>query len=113
MTAKNQSTYRFTTDCCRRHHDRRSYPSGATARGQRCATGDRLCRLPRVSSQRHLPCLHAPPCRQNHADPHPVWTACTGHHQRSEEHTSELQSRGHLVCRLMLEEKKEYSTLNY
>src|SRR5690625_1867808 len=24
-------------------------------------------------------------------------------HQRSEEHTSELQSRGHLVCRLLLE----------
>src|SRR5690625_5733567 len=26
---------------------------------------------------------------------------------RSEEHTSELQSRGHLVCRLMLEKKKQ------
>src|SRR5690625_6697900 len=25
---------------------------------------------------------------------------------RSEEHTSELQSRGHLVCRLLLEKKK-------
>src|SRR5437660_8347994 len=31
------------------------------------------------------------------------------HHQgaRSEEHTSELQSRGHLVCRLLLEKKKK------
>src|SRR5437870_8685674 len=29
---------------------------------------------------------------------------------RSEEHTSELQSRGHLVCRLLLEKKKQYST---
>src|SRR5690625_7047511 len=27
----------------------------------------------------------------------------TGKYVRSEEHTSELQSRGHLVCRLMLE----------
>src|SRR5207253_3677907 len=27
--------------------------------------------------------------------------------QRSEEHTSELQSRGHLVCRLLLEKKKK------
>src|SRR5690625_5690458 len=27
--------------------------------------------------------------------------------KRSEEHTSELQSRGHLVCRLLLEKKKE------
>src|SRR5690625_5487607 len=29
--------------------------------------------------------------------------------QRSEEHTSELQSRGHLVCRLLLEKKKNMS----
>src|SRR5690625_2724359 len=27
--------------------------------------------------------------------------------QRSEEHTSELQSRGHLVCRLLLEKTKD------
>src|SRR5207253_6303936 len=40
---------------------------------------------------------------------------------RSEEHTSELQSRGHLVCRLLLEKKNKtikqtkqrQSTLNY
>src|SRR5690625_5465316 len=30
----------------------------------------------------------------------------TGAATRSEEHTSELQSRGHLVCRLLLEKKK-------
>src|SRR5690625_6226545 len=29
---------------------------------------------------------------------------------RSEEHTSELQSRGHLVCRLLLEKKKINTT---
>src|SRR6266702_6512346 len=29
-----------------------------------------------------------------------------GRPRRSEEHTSELQSRGHLVCRLLLEQKK-------
>src|SRR6266481_10017863 len=28
-------------------------------------------------------------------------------HRRSEEHTSELQSQVHLVCRLLLEKKKE------
>src|SRR5690625_852784 len=40
--------------------------------------------------------------------------------QRSEEHTSELQSRGHLVCRLLLEKKKHvihqhafYLSINY
>src|SRR5439155_3148961 len=30
-----------------------------------------------------------------------------GVRKRSEEHTSELQSRGHLVCRLLLEKKKK------
>src|SRR3989442_9917726 len=30
---------------------------------------------------------------------------------RSEEHTSELQSRPHLVCRLLLEKKKRCATL--
>src|SRR3989442_2780214 len=29
---------------------------------------------------------------------------------RSEEHTSELQSRPHLVCRLLLEKKKKYKS---
>src|SRR5690625_6297675 len=32
--------------------------------------------------------------------------ALAGLETRSEEHTSELQSRGHLVCRLLLEKKK-------
>src|SRR5439155_26313607 len=31
--------------------------------------------------------------------------------KRSEEHTSELQSRGHLVCRLLLEKKKTLAFL--
>src|SRR5439155_9711235 len=33
-----------------------------------------------------------------------TWNATSP--DRSEEHTSELQSRGHLVCRLLLEKKK-------
>src|SRR5690625_325360 len=40
----------------------------------------------------------------------PVWAIGTGETatpQRSEEHTSELQSRGHLVCRLLLEKKNK------
>src|SRR5262245_62753249 len=31
---------------------------------------------------------------------------------RSEEHTSELQSLRHLVCRLLLEKKKKITTIN-
>src|SRR5437870_9901938 len=34
------------------------------------------------------------------------WKSSRCGHHRSEEHTSELQSRGHLVCRLLLEKKK-------
>src|SRR5215471_20561707 len=34
----------------------------------------------------------------------------TGHDGRSEEHTSELQSRRELVCRLLLEKKKKNMT---
>src|SRR5439155_3834384 len=37
------------------------------------------------------------------------WSGCSNPsvcYERSEEHTSELQSRGHLVCRLLLEKKK-------
>src|SRR3989442_8266217 len=32
---------------------------------------------------------------------------------RSEEHTSELQSRPHLVCRLLLEKKKKINNTHY
>src|SRR5256884_1727507 len=32
---------------------------------------------------------------------------------RSEEHTSELQSRLHLVCRLLLEKKKKTNSIEY
>src|SRR5690554_7219180 len=33
--------------------------------------------------------------------------------RRSEEHTSELQSRPHLVCRLLLEKKKQYQSQKF
>src|SRR3712207_8150373 len=37
----------------------------------------------------------------------------TGGLRRSEEHTSELQSRQYLVCRLLLEKKKHISSYSY
>src|SRR5439155_21477095 len=37
----------------------------------------------------------------------PAKTRARRSSSRSEEHTSELQSRGHLVCRLLLEKKKK------
>src|SRR5690625_6140534 len=39
--------------------------------------------------------------------PMPFYTSVKIQVLRSEEHTSELQSRGHLVCRLLLEKKKK------
>src|SRR3712207_8537323 len=48
-----------------------------------------------------------------------LWDALPGHdaalgwrQTRSEEHTSELQSRQYLVCRLLLEKKKRYPCSN-
>src|SRR5690625_5695937 len=40
-------------------------------------------------------------------------TAARAGRWRSEEHTSELQSRGHLLCRLLLEKKNQYNTEYY
>src|SRR5690625_5956435 len=37
----------------------------------------------------------------------PPQASAGGRRGRSEEHTSELRSRGHLVCRLLLEKKKK------
>src|SRR2546428_9153161 len=37
----------------------------------------------------------------------------TSHQARSEEHTSELQSRSDLVCRLLLEKKKKNTTTSH
>src|SRR2546422_8489297 len=39
--------------------------------------------------------------------PQPSWAVATPVTLRSEEHTSELQSRLHLVCRLLLEKKNK------
>src|SRR2546422_2081552 len=44
---------------------------------------------------------HAPQILQAHGR-----AVAVSHDERSEEHTSELQSRLHLVCRLLLEKKK-------
>src|SRR5690625_7644160 len=58
----------------------------------------------------HCTCLHRIRFRWQHLR-QLTRTAMLGSthcaHTRSEEHTSELQSRGHLVCRLLLEKKKQ------
>src|SRR5690554_7293346 len=48
--------------------------------------------------------------QQNVAEHHPEGDGLC---RRSEEHTSELQSRPHLVCRLLLEKKKKKQNTEY
>src|SRR5207244_5661529 len=45
-----------------------------------------------------------PPAKEHRSQPRQ-----RHHRQRSEEHTSELQSPDHLVCRLLLEKKKQHT----
>src|SRR3712207_6865291 len=45
-------------------------------------------------------------CRRRHGPPAGRLCRYVGNDHRSEEHTSELQSRQYLVCRLLLEKKK-------
>src|SRR5439155_19782922 len=57
---------------------------------------------------------HCPGLRAHRAEyfPFDLVRALNGKY-RSEEHTSELQSRGHLVCRLLLEKKKSNKLSSY
>src|SRR3712207_6960560 len=58
------------------------------------------------------PCHHGPPMTAGHDDLARAADALAARIPaplRSEEHTSELQSRQYLVCRLLLEKKKKHS----
>src|SRR3989442_2771550 len=58
-------------------------------------------RIPRLSCERSAPRMRVMPAVMLF-----LLVAATAA-ERSEEHTSELQSRPHLVCRLLLEKKKK------
>src|SRR3712207_7516759 len=57
----------------------------------------------RSSSSKKVPRLGMPVSRSVRARS----DSCASRRRRSEEHTSELQSRQYLVCRLLLEKKKK------
>src|SRR3712207_7924916 len=62
----------------------------------------RPARRPRTTDAQHCPRrARAVPASQRLRGPGPLYPCA-----RSEEHTSELQSRQYLVCRLLLEKKK-------
>src|SRR5216683_6720724 len=83
-------------------HLDRSLPEAAFAfatTAARCVFATELCTSIRVRSGRACRCE---PMTAGAAGPHlPIGEL------RSEEHTSELQSRSDLVCRLLLEKKKK------
>src|SRR3712207_7216374 len=68
----------------------------------------------RVRGRRHPPRRpHGPPARRArhaHGRRDRALHRRARHRGRSEEHTSELQSRQYLVCRLLLEKKKKQNT---
>src|SRR5439155_22647970 len=68
-----------------------------------------LFRSRRRSSQERARCCRRKRKAKTRRKAKPVARRATGFafRLRSEEHTSELQSRGHLVCRLLLEKKKK------
>src|SRR5690625_5765149 len=79
-----------------------------------CTSGVR--RVPESTAVRRVPVSVAEPYdvlvgtdllrRLPELVPNPQVALICDENVRSEEHTSELQSRGHLVCRLLLEKKK-------
>src|SRR3712207_8028935 len=73
--------------------------------------GKQLWTKRRTASRPQPPaCTAAAPQALVRAAPGPhIWDRPTPI-SRSEEHTSELQSRQYLVCRLLLEKKKKYPT---
>src|SRR5207302_9248482 len=77
---------------------------GACAAPARRALFRRQRRHPVARRQGSRPC---PPCRCVRSGADGRGAAVPAHQQRSEEHTSELQSRENLVCRLLLEKKKQ------
>src|SRR5438874_7075744 len=63
-------------------------------------------KAPRES--RHSMVRYCEPLLDTFGVPHARLEGSNDVHLRSEEHTSELQSRRDLVCRLLLEKKKKY-----
>src|SRR5258707_7681079 len=72
---------------------------GLEAAGLGCGRATHVERMHHGSQARETPIVLQAEARQQYLERH-----------RSEEHTSELQSRQYLVCRLLLEKKKKKNT---
>src|SRR3712207_8995930 len=92
------------------------FPYTTLFRSRGCATNQLLYNLTRRGieydllpwmRERGMPVMAYSPVEQGRLLGEPaVETIARRHGARSEEHTSELQSRQYLVCRLLLEKKK-------
>src|SRR6267143_5134803 len=90
----------LTAYATRQRSGRRRIHRGSCA----CPLSQRVPDLPGRGVPQHLLARCA---RRAHAPPD------RGIPRRSEEHTSELQSQFHLVCRLLLEKKKKINNISY
>src|SRR2546422_2084204 len=99
MSAAASCCARTWTSC------RRSifWSAGITAK----TYGTRCCTPGESSIWRHSDARRSRPWDAEHAATLPQRANVARPRVRSEEHTSELQSRLHLVCRLLLEKKKK------
>src|SRR5436305_2620936 len=86
--------------CSRAHHDLHSFPTRRSS--------DLTCQSVASRNSSILRIMSSGP-RKSGWRAGLRWSTPGG---RSEEHTSELQSRPHLVCRLLLEKKKNLITTN-
>src|SRR3712207_8288179 len=70
-----------------------------------------ICLITAVQIQ--VRAVEEPYLARTHGADYTTYTAHAGRFLRSEEHTSELQSRQYLVCRLLLEKKKKTTPLYF
>src|SRR3712207_8636581 len=81
------------------------FPYTTLFRSRPAAVSGRECRLRRRVADRQAHGRAAAVTADRHVEPVAVAAPVPRSHVRSEEHTSELQSRQYLVCRLLLEKK--------
>src|SRR5207244_13483360 len=97
----------------RRHHDPTLFPYTTLFRSRSRPSKRIWPCVGRSSWRMHRPVVVLPqPDSPTSPSVSPRWIGLRKDDDRSEEHTSELQSPDHLVCRLLLEKKKKNKKTN-
>src|SRR5207249_11443925 len=96
-------TVTLSSHCSDNHRHLHSFP---TRRSSDLSAKSSLRARPYGRRARRGSCRSTRLCGSTTADPDSLWGRDPIDATRSEEHTSELQSRFDLVCRLLLEKKK-------